>query len=99
MPLCSVIIPAFNRAALTRQCLDALLRHPAGFEVEIIVVDNGSRDGTRAMLARYGERIRVLTHEENRFFATACNRGAELARSPFLVFLNNDTVPLAGWLD
>ena len=99
MPRCSIVIPVFNRANLTRQCLDRLLADPAGSDFEVIVVDNASRDGTRQMLSAYGERIRVRSNERNLFFATACNQGAEMARGEYLVFLNNDTVPLGGWLD
>jgi GT2 family glycosyltransferase len=51
------------------------------------------------MLTAYGDRIRLRTNERNLFFATACNQGAEMARGEYLVFLNNDTVPLRGWLD
>ena len=76
-----------------------MLADPAGSDFEVIVVDNASRDGTRQMLSAYGERIRVRANEQNLFFATACNQGAEMARGEYLVFLNNDTVPLGGWLD
>jgi GT2 family glycosyltransferase len=97
---CSIIIPVLNHEFLTRQCLDALLG-PARdrSSAEIIVVDNGSGEPTVRMLAGYGEAIRVVRHENNRGFAVACNDGAAVARGRFLVFLNNDTVPLAGWLD
>ena len=50
------------------------------------------------MLADYGDRIRVVRHEQNRGFATSCNDGAAIARGRHLVFLNNDTIPLSGWL-
>jgi GT2 family glycosyltransferase len=51
------------------------------------------------MLAGYGNGIRVVRHEQNRGFAVSCNDGAAVAQGEFFVFLNNDTVPLSGWLD
>jgi GT2 family glycosyltransferase len=100
MPLCSIVIPVYNKANLTRQCLDRLLAGPAPTcPFEIIVVDDGSRDSTAAMLRGYGGRIRVVTHPKNQAFARSCNDGAAVARGEYLVFLNNDTIPLAGWLD
>jgi GT2 family glycosyltransferase len=100
MPICSVIIPVFNLAAVTRQCLDQLLANPPeAADLELIVVDDGSRDATPQLLAGYGDRIRTVVHRANTGFATACNDGAAIASGRHLVFLNNDTVPLPGWLD
>jgi GT2 family glycosyltransferase len=100
VPLCSIIIPVYNLAAVTCRCLDQLLAYPPeGCDREVIVVDDGSRDSTAEALARYGDRVRVVTHARNLGFATACNDGAAAAGGDSLVFLNNDTVPTAGWLD
>ena len=96
---CSIIIPVFNKAALTRQCLDTLLSLPETERAEIVVVDDGSTDNTSEVLAGYGQRIRTVRHEINSGFATACNDGAAAAAGEYLVFLNNDTIPKAGWLE
>lgn len=99
MPRVSIVIPAFNRAALTRRCLDALLSRDTGIgDAEIIVVDDGSTDSTGFALASFGEGIRVVTHATTTGFATACNDGASVAAGEYLVFLNNDTLPHPGWL-
>jgi GT2 family glycosyltransferase len=97
---CSIIIPVFNQEFLTKQCLDALLG-PARDRsaAEIIVVDDGSGAEMGRLLATYGGAVRVVRHERNRGFAASCNDGAASARGRFLVFLNNDTIPLSGWLD
>jgi GT2 family glycosyltransferase len=95
---CSIVIPVFNRASVTRQCLNALLADLSD-AVEVIVVDDGSKDTTPELLESYGERVRVVTHERNLGFAASCNDGAAASTSPFVVFLNNDTLPLDGWLD
>jgi GT2 family glycosyltransferase len=91
----TVVIPAFNNAALTKQCLDAVLRIGG---CEIIVVDDASTDGTLKMLATFGDKIEVIAHRRNQGFAKACNDGAKAAHTEFVVFLNNDTIPQPGWL-
>jgi GT2 family glycosyltransferase len=66
------------------------------------VLDNGSSDGTAAYLERLAERnpsLRVITNDENRGFATACNKGAALAEADVLVLLNDDTVVCDAWLE
>lgn len=100
MPRCSIIIPVHNHAALTRQCISALLRMPAvTTDTEIVVVDDASTDLTPEVLREFGGSIRVVTHTTNAGFAVSCNDGAAAAAGEFLIFLNNDTIPLSGWLD
>jgi GT2 family glycosyltransferase len=97
---CSIIIPVFNQEFLTKQCLDVLLSSETrAFVPEIVVVDDGSGDATTRLLSDYDERVRILRHERNQGFAVSCNEGAAAARGRHLVFLNNDTIPLSGWLD
>jgi GT2 family glycosyltransferase len=99
-PRCSIVVPVYNRASLTQQCLDALFATDSGtVGFEVIVVDDGSTDETPELLARYGDRIRTVRHVANQGFAMACNNGAATASGEYLVFLNNDTVPVAGWLE
>lgn len=100
MPVCSVIIPVHNRASLTRQCLNGLFATlPHALDVEVIVVDDGSTDATSHVLAAYADRIRIIRHDRSLGLAAACNDGAAVATGDSLIFLHNDTVPLAGWLD
>lgn len=99
MTHCSIVIPVHNKAALTRHCVRTLLAERPGVAHEIIVVDDASSDGTPGVLRDFGESIRVVARRSNGGFATACNHGAAAARGDHLVFLNNDTIPLPGWLD
>jgi GT2 family glycosyltransferase len=96
---CSIVIPVHGRAGLTRQCIDAILAEPPEVAFEVIVVDDASPDDTRTVLDAYADAIRVVARDENGGFARACNDGAGAARGEYLVFLNNDTIPVAGWLD
>jgi GT2 family glycosyltransferase/tetratricopeptide (TPR) repeat protein len=95
----SIIMPVFNKAELTAQCVAALAEVTQGVDYELIVVDNASRDGTGAFLSSLSGDVQVITNAENLGFAVACNQGAKAARGRYLVFLNNDTVPLPGWLE
>ncbi len=95
---CSIIIPVWNNLALSTQCLTALAEVTQGVSYEVIVVDNHSTDETPAFLAGLGGDVKIITNNENLGFAKACNQGAQAAKGEYLVFLNNDTIPQAGWL-
>ncbi|MEE8557096.1 MAG: glycosyltransferase family 2 protein, partial [Myxococcota bacterium] len=97
-PSCSIVIPVLNCMDLTRQCLEKLFAVTDGVPFEVIVVDNGSDDETAEYLRSLGEKIRLISNPENQGFAIACNQGARAATGEYVVFLNNDTVPLRGWL-
>src|SRR5208337_1573120 len=98
----SIIIPTFNRADLTKQCLDRLHAQREGTSAniphEIIVVDNASTDGTPGMIQERFPEVRLVVNETNENFSGACNRGASLAHADNIVFLNNDTIPFDGWM-
>lgn len=97
---CSVIIPVYNHAGLTRRCLERVLELGSGSgSMEVIVVDDASTDETPRLLAEYAPRVRSIRHERNQGFARSCNDGAAAARTDNLVFLNNDTFPHPGWVD
>jgi GT2 family glycosyltransferase/ADP-heptose:LPS heptosyltransferase/lipoprotein NlpI len=98
-PKVSLIIPVFNRIDYTKQCLNALERNTQRHVYEVIIVDNASTDGTAEYLARLEGNQRVIANEKNLGFAKACNQGARAASGEYIIFLNNDTEPQAGWLD
>ncbi len=101
-PMTSIVIPVFNKVSYTEACLDQLSKTlPHNFKGEIIVVDDASSDETPSVLERFAgqdERIKVLRNSKNSGFIKSCNRGAEAASGEILIFLNNDTLPLPGWL-
>ena len=97
----SIIIPVFNGLGLTKACLKGLDETlPSDFDVEIIVVDDASSDGTADWLAGAAARdprLRIVRNTENAGFVASCNRAAQVAQGEILLFLNNDTVLLPGW--
>lgn len=95
----SVIIPVYNNAKLTKQCLESIFAVGAQVDFEVIVVDNGSSDETAKILTALSGKILTIQNERNLGFAKACNQGAKQARGKFVVFLNNDTIVTDGWLD
>lgn len=98
VPRASVVIPIYQRVDLTRACLAAL--ECADLDgVELVLVDNASTDGTSGLLDEMEGSARVVRNPVNLGFATACNQGASIARSPNLVFLNTDTEVHEGWLE
>lgn len=95
----SIIIPAYNNAELTKQCLEALKENTAKqYLDDVVVVDNASSDGTASHLESLGWVKKVL-NKKNLGFAKACNQGAEKASGDVLIFLNNDTEAQKGWLE
>jgi GT2 family glycosyltransferase len=96
----SIIVPVFNKVAFTRQCLDRITQHTSDVPHEVIVVDNGSTDGTLSYFnqAAATSGVRYERNAQNLGFARANNQGARLARYKHLLFLNNDTLVEPGWL-
>ncbi len=97
--IASIIIPVFNKVEYTKKCLEALFKNTPGDIYEVIVVDNASSDETPEFLKHMGNKLNVITNKENMGFTDACNQGAKIAKGNYLVFLNNDTEPQAGWLE
>ncbi|WP_342421561.1 glycosyltransferase family 2 protein [Paenibacillus sp. FSL E2-0178] len=93
----SIIILTLNQLPLTIQCLESIKRGTPE-EHEIIIVDNGSKDGTVNYLKFHYPEITLIENAENLGFAKGCNQGVEVADGEQILFLNNDTVVPPGWL-
>lgn len=96
----SFIVPLYNCLPLTQAMVASLQATvPANLEYEVILVDDGSTDGTRAWLQTLGAPFRSVLNERNLGYAGANNQGARVARGKFLVLLNNDLVLSPHWLE
>jgi glycosyltransferase involved in cell wall biosynthesis len=97
-PAVSVVVPVRDAARTIGACVDSLLALEYPLErLELIAVDNGSTDGTRAVLERYGARLRVVD-EPVRGAAAARNRGVRAASHPVVAFTDADCRADRGWL-
>jgi GT2 family glycosyltransferase len=94
--LVSVIIPNWNGAHHLPVCLDSL-RCQTYPDVEVIVVDNASKDASLRILEGYPE-VRVLAQTTNLGFTGACNVGLQAADGEIRILLNNDTEVDPGWI-
>ncbi|MDP2178386.1 MAG: glycosyltransferase [Methylophilaceae bacterium] len=100
-PKVSVIVVTFNNIDLTRACLESLDEYSQYEQLEIIVVDNASSDGSPAFLSEWvanGHNRRLVLNDDNRGFAAANNQGLAAATGEYLVMLNNDTYVTPGWI-
>jgi GT2 family glycosyltransferase len=95
----SIVVPIFNNIGLTLTCLAAVLNQKTRYSYEILVGDDASSDSGPEILGQVRGHVRYLRYNRNLGFLKNCNRVARKARGRYLVFLNNDTLPLPGWLD
>ncbi|MBI3817368.1 MAG: glycosyltransferase [Planctomycetes bacterium] len=96
-PLVSIVIPVWNNLQFTNTCLRSIAGY-TGIPHEVIVVDNGSTDGTPEFL-KSQRRVRTITNDKNLGFAAACNQGMRAARGKHILLLNNDVVVTPRWLE
>lgn len=89
-PLVSAIIPTYNRAHIICEAVDSVLTQTYP-DIEVIVVDDGSKDDTLARLQQYGDKIRVIS-QANAGPAAARNRGIADARGDLVAFLDSDDI-------
>lgn len=89
-PLVSAVIPVYNRAGPVAAAIESVLQQ-TWEPLEIIVVDDGSSDGTAALVrARFGGRVRLLRLPANRGVSHARNRGFAFSRGAYVAFLDSD---------
>ncbi len=96
----SIIILTWNQLSFTKECLESIERHTQEPH-EVILVDNGSTDGTLPWLTQLvadRENYSLIANSKNLGFSKGCNQGIEAARGSHILLLNNDTVVTHGWL-
>jgi len=98
-PRVSVVIVCRNQAELTLRCLQSLQATTDASLYEMILVDNGSTDATVNLATIQNPRFRVVRNQKNAGFRPACSQGAAMARGEYVLFLDNETIMLPGWLE
>ena len=96
MPEVSIVIVNTNTKDYVRQCLQSI-RENYDIDAEVIVIENGSEDGSDEMLREFPE-VKILVNEEKRGFSENNNLGSEVSKAPLLLFLNPDTETPTGSL-
>lgn len=90
MAVVSVIIPSYNHAGYVGQAIDSVLSQTLT-DIELIVIDDGSTDGTQDVLRRYADpRLRIVLRDRNVGSAEGSNDGLRMARAPFVAMLSSD---------
>lgn len=95
----AIVIVSFNTRANLERCLASLVAHTPAVPCAIIVVDNGSRDGSPDAVRRHGPSIRLIETGGNLGFARANNLGIRNSQSELVLLLNGDTVVPDGAID
>jgi len=97
MPKVSVVVPTYNRLPMLKEAVDSVLAQ--NFEdFELIVVDDGSTDGTANEIVKYGGRVKLLQHKENRGVSASRNTGITHAKGKYIAFLDSDDLWVKGKL-
>lgn len=95
----SIVIANWNTKELIKQCINSILDHPpTDKEFEIIVIDNGSTDGSLEYLETLREKIKLISNDVNRGYAAATNQGMKEAKGEFVLLLGSDTIMHEGTL-
>src|SRR3990167_2786684 len=87
----SLIIVNWNTIELLEDCLMSIFKFTKNVSFEVIVVDNGSKDGSQAMVRKKFPQIKLIPNKDNLVFAKANNQGIKLAKGKYILLLNSDT--------
>ncbi len=100
-PKVSVIVLSYNLQKMTKECIESVLFSSAYENIELIVVDNASNDGSAEMLRELEKehsRLKVILNSENRGFAGGNNDGIRASSGEYVLLLNNDTLITRGYI-
>jgi GT2 family glycosyltransferase len=91
-PVCAVVLVCWNNKKYLEPCLRSLLETGMSHQVEVVVVDNGSTDGSQEMLAEKFPQVKIVQNDHNVGLGKASNQGIECTTAPYILLLNNDTI-------
>src|SRR4030043_2233167 len=93
----SIIILSWNTKKLLKDCLKSVFAQKLDSDsLEVIVVDNGSADGSSAMVAKEFKQVKLIKNQENLGFSKGNNQGIKIAKGDFIMLLNSDTIVQKG---
>ncbi|MGH7255100.1 MAG: glycosyltransferase family 2 protein [Nitrospirales bacterium] len=95
----SVVIVSYNTRAILLDCVSSIYHATRDVTFEIVVIDNGSHDGSAAAIREQCPAVIVIVNPDNRGFARAANQGLAASRGRYVLFLNSDTRVLNGSLN
>lgn len=98
LPLVSIIVPHWNGIDVITECLESLQKTTYN-NLEIIVVDNNSTDDSVNQIRSNFPKVNIFENTHNEGYAGGCNRGSEIAKGEYLLFLNNDTIHEINWIE
>ena len=90
----SIIIVNYNTCTLVHNCLKSIFEQTKGIDFEVIVSDNGSKDGSIEMIKQYFPQVILIENNANLGFGAANNRGLKIANGKYVFYLNSDTILL-----
>lgn len=93
----TVVIPNYNGIKYIRDCMDSL-RSQTGEAFDVLVIDNGSKDGSLEVLQEEYKEARVIALADNTGFCHAVNLGIKESKTPYVILLNNDTIVKPGFV-
>ncbi len=93
----SIIIINWNGLNFLNNCLNSIYKQSFR-DFEIIIVDNGSNDGSVDYIKKYFPKVKIIKNKENKGFAEGNNIGIKYAKGRFIVLLNNDMIVTKNWL-
>jgi len=96
-PQVSIIIPVYNQSQHTFNCLKSILDNSNEIDYEVIIIDDCSTDNTEQVMSQI-KGINYVKNEKNLGFLKNCNKGAQIAKGKYVLFLNNDTMVTENWL-
>jgi len=92
MPQFSIIILTWNSEEFIKNCLKSIFSTKGSIDLELIVVDNASEDGTVEIIKEFGPEVRLIFNRKNLGYAKGNNQGIEIAQGEYILFLNPDVV-------
>ncbi|MFX0202027.1 MAG: glycosyltransferase family 2 protein [Candidatus Hodarchaeota archaeon] len=90
----SIVIVNWNTKKLLKNCLESLYQTINTVNFEVIVVDNGSKDGSKEMVQKTFPQVKLIANSTNLGFSAADNQGIKVSHGKYLMFLNSDTLVL-----